>query len=134
MWPVGEEWVSIFFSSLPSWTLESGKLATAVSHWSSLPVVLLVRRAQVNHKGENELGLCLLRSLRSQEVLARLCQGFSACMNGGHFLTILPGGFRSQVWKQVSWWLGVTLRKLAQLSAYICGFLGKFCKSFNTLL
>lgn len=82
-----------FFSSLPSWTLESGKLATAVSHWSSLPVVLLVRQAQVNRKGENELGLCLLRSLHSQEVFARLCQGFSASMNGGYFLTILPGGF-----------------------------------------
>lgn len=48
----------------------------------------------MNRKGENVLGLCLLRSLRSQEVLARLCWGFSAAsMNGGHFLTILSGDF-----------------------------------------
>lgn len=87
--------VSIF-SSIPSWTLELQKLATVVSQVSFLPVLLLVRCVQVKRKGENELtlGLCFLRSLCSQEVLARLCWDFSvAATNGGHFLTALYHGF-----------------------------------------
>lgn len=85
MWPVREGWVSIS-SSISSCTLESGKAATAIAQIAFLPVVLLVRYAQVNHKGELRLRL----SLCSQEGLARLCWDFSvATVGGGHFLPAL---------------------------------------------